>query len=83
MHIGYLWESHKEDQDVGGRIILKWILDMGWSGMDWIHLAKDRDQWRALVNMVMNFRDPSNIGNFLNSCTTGGFSRWSQLHEVS
>jgi hypothetical protein len=40
MHIGYWWENQKErdhweDQDVGGRTILKWILDrMGWSGLD-------------------------------------------------
>jgi hypothetical protein len=27
-------------------------------GMDWIELAKDRGRWRALVNVVMNFRDP-------------------------
>jgi hypothetical protein len=25
--------------------------------MDWIHLAQDRDQRRALVNTVMNLRD--------------------------
>jgi hypothetical protein len=31
---------------------------MGWNGMDWIHLAQDRDQWRALVNTVMNIRNP-------------------------
>jgi hypothetical protein len=31
---------------------------IGWDGMDWIHLAQDRDQWRALVNMVMNLRFP-------------------------
>jgi hypothetical protein len=32
------------------------LREMGWDGMDWIELAQDRDQWRALVNMVMNFR---------------------------
>jgi hypothetical protein len=25
---------------------------------DWINLAKDRDQWRAIVNMVMNLQIP-------------------------
>jgi hypothetical protein len=27
-------------------------------GMDWIHLAQDRDQWRDLVNTAMNLRVP-------------------------
>jgi hypothetical protein len=30
--------------------------EIGWDGMDWIDLAQDRDQWRALVNTVMNRR---------------------------
>jgi hypothetical protein len=31
---------------------------MGWDGVDWIDLAQDRDQWRALVNTVMNLQVP-------------------------
>jgi hypothetical protein len=27
-------------------------------GVDWFDLAQDRDQWRALVNTVMNLRVP-------------------------
>jgi hypothetical protein len=34
------------------------LRETGWGGMDWIDLAQDRDQWRALVNMVMNLRVP-------------------------
>jgi hypothetical protein len=29
-----------------------------WDGMDWIDLAQDRDQWRALVSTVMKLRVP-------------------------
>jgi hypothetical protein len=32
--------------------------EVGWDGMDWMDLAQNRDQWRALVNMVMNLRIP-------------------------
>jgi hypothetical protein len=34
------------------------LRDIGLDGMDWIDLAQDRDQWRALVNTVMNLRVP-------------------------
>jgi hypothetical protein len=36
----------------------------GWGGVDWIHLAQERDQWRALVNTVMNLLVPYNVGKF-------------------
>jgi hypothetical protein len=52
------------------------------SGVDWIDLAQDRDQWKVLVNTVMILRVSKKAGTFLSSCTMGGFSRRAQLHEV-
>jgi hypothetical protein len=34
------------------------IKEIGWSDIDWIRLAQDRDQWTALVNIVINLRLP-------------------------
>jgi hypothetical protein len=57
------------------------LTETGWDGMDWIDLAQDKDQWRALVNEVMNLRVPKNAGKFLSSCTIDSFSSRAQLHE--
>jgi len=50
--------DHLEDLGVDGKIILEWILGKQWEGMDWIHLTRDRDQWRTLVNTVTKLRVP-------------------------
>jgi hypothetical protein len=34
------------------------LREIGWDGMEWIDLAQDRDQWRALVNAVLNLWVP-------------------------
>jgi hypothetical protein len=34
------------------------LSEIGWGDMDWIDLAQDRDQWRALVNTIINLRVP-------------------------
>jgi hypothetical protein len=46
-----------------GRLRRRWVdnikiglREIGLDGMDWIELAQDMDQWRALVNTVMNLR---------------------------
>jgi hypothetical protein len=48
-----------------GRPRLRWedntkmvLRDIGWGYMDWIDLAQYRDEWKALVNMVINLRVP-------------------------
>jgi hypothetical protein len=35
-----------------------YLRETGWDDMDWIDLVQNRDQWRALVNMIMNLRVP-------------------------
>jgi hypothetical protein len=32
------------------------LREIGCRGVEWIHLAQDRDSWRAVVNSVMNLR---------------------------
>jgi hypothetical protein len=34
------------------------LREIGFEGVDWIHLAQDRDWWRALMNTVMNLWVP-------------------------
>jgi hypothetical protein len=34
------------------------LREIGWDGMDGIDLAQDTDQWRALLNRIMNLRVP-------------------------
>jgi hypothetical protein len=64
MHIGYRWERQKE-RDHYEEPRRRWLdnikmdlREIGWGGVDWIELAQDRYQWRALVNTVMNLRVP-------------------------
>jgi hypothetical protein len=34
------------------------LQEVGWGGVDWIYVARDKEKWRALVNVVMNLRVP-------------------------
>jgi hypothetical protein len=34
------------------------LREIGWDVVDWVDLAQDRDQWRALVNTMINLRVP-------------------------
>jgi hypothetical protein len=34
------------------------IMEIGWEVVDWMLLAQDRGQWRAVGNTVMNIRVP-------------------------
>jgi len=34
------------------------LQEVGCGDMDWFELAKDRERWQALVNVMMNFRVP-------------------------
>jgi hypothetical protein len=59
------------------------LQEVGCGCMDWIEVTQNRDRLRELVNEVMNFRIPSNAGNFLTSCKTVSCSRRTLLRAVS
>jgi hypothetical protein len=54
LHIGYWWGKPEGKRPLG-RPRGRWanikmdLREIGWGGMDWIHLAQDRDQWRPLL----------------------------------
>lgn len=50
--------------------------------MDWSQLAQIVDKGRAVVYVIMNIRDPYNVGNFLTSWGTVSFSRRCALCRV-
>jgi hypothetical protein len=56
------------------------LREIGWDGVDWIDMAQDRDQWRALVNTVLNLRF-SYAWGFLRGCTIDSSSRRAQLRK--
>jgi hypothetical protein len=63
INIGYWWENQRE-RDLG-RPRCRWMNnirmdlgEIGWSGVEWIDLAKDRNNWRALVNGALNLWFP-------------------------
>lgn len=54
-----------EGKRPSGRPRLKWkdnikmdLHETGWKGVDWFHLAQDRDKWQDLVNMAMKPQVP-------------------------
>jgi hypothetical protein len=59
------------------------LREIGWGDKYWINLGPGRDQWRAVVNVVMNLRVPYNVGKFFSNWAIGGFSRRIHIHEIS
>jgi hypothetical protein len=52
--------------------------EIGWEGVEWMHLTPDRYQWQVVVNTVMKFQ-----GNFFTFLVAVSFSRRTTLHVVS
>ena len=64
VHTGYWWETSEGNKSLG-RPKRRWednikmdLQEVGCRGMDWKDVTQDRDEWRALVNAVMNVRVP-------------------------
>jgi hypothetical protein len=52
-YLDFLEQNKQRKMD----ILLDWMLrEIGREDVDWIHVAQDRDQWRAVVYTVMKLR---------------------------
>jgi hypothetical protein len=64
MSAGFWWGKTKEKRPLGcyrrrwEDNIKIYLRQIGWSGMESVHLAQDRNQWQALVNTVTNLCIP-------------------------
>jgi hypothetical protein len=63
VHIKFWWEYL--DEKTTRRPRRRWegtirtnLREIGWKVVDWMHMAQDRNQWRAVVNTVMNLWIP-------------------------
>jgi hypothetical protein len=59
-HIGFWWKSPIRRRPLE-RPRCRWednikIGEIGWGGIDWIHLSEDRDNTRGFVNTIMNLQ---------------------------
>jgi hypothetical protein len=41
------------------------LRETGWEGVDWVRLAQNRDQWRAVLNTVIKTGGSIKGGEFL------------------
>jgi hypothetical protein len=58
IHTEFWWKAKMKKTT--WKIILKWmdLKEIRWTVNVWIHLVQGREQWRALLKMVINFRVP-------------------------
>jgi len=68
-----------EELGTDGRV-LKWILRILWYVMKWSHLAQNRDQWGALLNMVKTLQLHKVWTNYLTEIIS--YSKTTVLHSI-
>jgi hypothetical protein len=85
-----LMVERPEGERLLGRPRRRWVdnikMDLGkigWSDVDWIGLALNKDHLRALLNTVIGLRVPYNSRKFFSSRITSIFSRRAQLRGVT
>jgi len=70
------WPRHRWEDNIRMDLTEIW-----WDGVEWMHMAQDRNHWWIFVSMVMNLWVPQKAGNFLDWVMIS-FSRRTLPHVV-
>jgi len=63
VHTALCWADLRQRDNLKDNIKIN-LQEVGWGGMEWIDVVRDRDRWRVLESAAKNLRVPHSAWNY-------------------